>query len=84
MFQFVHRGCQTDKASLDNKHYGKIWQKERESELAMARDTAVALARASWEKESEKAIRTRVDIIVRYVWVVFTILKQNFSENNIW
>ena len=51
--------------SLQDAHFRDIWQKERESELSLARETAVALARATWEKESEKTVRNRVDIIVK-------------------
>ena len=66
-FQMTHRGCQTEQVmdSLQDAHFRDIWQKERESELSLARETAVALARATWEKESEKTVRNRVDIIVK-------------------
>ena len=53
--------------SLQDAHFRDIWQKERESELSLARETAVALARANWEKENEKTVRNRVDIIVKLV-----------------
>ena len=67
----THRGIQTDQVldSLSEAHFSKIWQVERASELSLARETAVALARAGWEKEKEKTIRNRVDIIVRLVMI---------------